>query len=56
MTLAPPIDLVVCPGRPVGQQRVKFPRRSGLRAELTRRVEAHFAQAGISRAAEGPQM
>jgi linoleoyl-CoA desaturase len=37
-------------------QKVKFPPHSPLRAELNRRVDAYFTDAGISRAAEGPAM
>jgi linoleoyl-CoA desaturase len=40
--------------KPTG--KVKFPKHSGLRAELNRRVDAYFKEAGISRVASGAGM
>lgn len=37
-------------------KRAKFSQRSGLRAELNRRVDAYFADQGVSRFSEGPRM
>lgn len=50
--LSAPAPQLAAPRSP----RAKFSKRSGLRKELNRRVEAYFEEAGISSASEGPAM
>ncbi|MBL4847964.1 MAG: acyl-CoA desaturase [Planctomycetes bacterium] len=49
------VEAVAAPA-PSKAKKVKFPRHTGLRAELNRRVDAYFTDSGLSRAAAGPAM